>query len=586
MFASDGDILRRELVRLRGLMECAGYAVSVANREGAIILQAGEGVSDLLCRSDRLGSVWMEEQSGTNGIGTCLADARPAAIFHDEHFFPDFFEHACVAVPFFGSDDTLSGVLNLSTENPRLDKATHALALRIALEASSRIDGKLFRAQHPRDYVLRLTDGETAMLLAVDEDGCLVGADRWARKILSLPESALGSRSIWGVFERTTRIGSVFDLSRGQVELRPLTSPRSMVAECFPPREACSITAGFERPKKVAATGSGKAQAKPLDRCAGSDKEMHRQVRVLRRMLGAGLPILVLGETGVGKDTLARAVHEESTRSSGPFVALNCAAVQETLIDSELFGYGGGAFTGAKKEGSPGRLVEANGGTLFLDEIGDMPLAQQTRLLRVLESGEVMPIGGGKTRNVDLQIVAATHQDISTRVANGLFRQDLYYRLAGAVIRLPALRERDDVEDIFQAMIVACAEGTAPVATEDALKIVRSYPWPGNIREMKYVTQRAIRLCVGHVIRPDDLMLEQIPSRWEAAPTAASARETPLLARAPLTTAKAAVFSAERDAMIEALSQSSDGVEDCAQRLGMSRATFYRKLKMHGLNAP
>ena len=212
-----------------------------------------------------------------------------------------------------------------------------------------------------------------------------------------------------------------------------------------------------------------------------------------------------------------------------------------------------------------------------------MPLAQQTRLLRVLESGEVMPLGGGKTRNVDLQIVAATHKDIHTRVASGLFRQDLYYRLAGAVIRIPALRERDDVEEIFQTMIGACAKRPAPAATKEVLKIVRSYAWPGNIREMKYVTQRAVRLCVGQVIRPDDLMLEQAPPRRETAPIAAAARETPLLAPGPVATAKTAAFSAERGAMVEALSQGSDGIEDCAQRLGMSRATFYRKLKMHGL---
>ena len=160
----------------------------------------------------------------------------------------------------------------------------------------------------------------------------------------------------------------------------------------------------------------------------------------------------LLGETGVGKDTLARAFHEDSQRSSKPFVAFNCAAIPETLIDSELFGYATGAFTGARRNGSLGRLIEADGGTLFLDEIGDMPLALQTRLLRVLETGEVSPLGGGKTHHVDIQVIAATNQRLPELVRQGRFRQDLFYRLAGAVFTIPALRERSDIPQIVDSV--------------------------------------------------------------------------------------------------------------------------------------
>ncbi len=238
--------------------------------------------------------------------------------------------------------------------------------------------------------------------------------------------------------------------------------------------------------------------------------------------------MLILGETGTGKDTLARALHQEGGRAERAYVAFNCAAVPETLIDSELFGYGVGAFTGARREGSPGRLIEADGGTLFLDEIGDMPLVLQTRLLRVLESGEVSPLGSGKTRTIDVQIIAATNQNLKTRVAQGLFREDLYYRLAGVVIQLQPLRDREDFAQLARRMLDRVAGGEDVGLSDEALARLARHRWPGNARELKFVLQRAAQICEGGWIRPEDLMLDdEVPRGPESAVPDCAPRPAP-----------------------------------------------------------
>lgn len=587
-------VIRDEIVRMKGMVGGAGYSVSMANAAGVIIIEDPVDDMQFYCASDRLGSMWAEGSSGTNGIGTCLAEGNPVAIYHDDHFFQNFSEQACAAVPLYGVGDRLLGVLNLSTRNPGLDKSTHKLAMNIAVASAELVDERIFREAHREHFVVAVTGvgtGSKSVLVAVDEDGRILGANRSARAAFSLSDSAIGSRSLWGIVERTTKLTSIRDLCRGAVDTRALTTGRSLAMSAVPPR-AHAPAGGFGRPQRsTSKLRREPAGRQPLDLCAGSDRAMGRQVGVIRRILGANLPILLLGETGVGKDTLARAIHEESARAAGAYVAFNCAAIPETLIDSELFGYGGGAFTGAKKEGSQGRLVEASGGTLFLDEIGDMPITQQTRLLRVLESGEVMPLGGGKTRKVDLQIIAATHQNIEDKIAAGLFRQDLYYRLAGAIVRVPSLRERDDIEDIFHAILGEVSNERLEVSRE-AVTIVRSHRWPGNIRELKYVAQRAVRLCGDGVIRPDDLMLDPgttsfdgRPSFKPEPPSAPLVRDMDSTRSIPATNAKRVAATAERDAILHAMSARQSDMEGCARLLGMSRATLYRKLKVYGLRA-
>lgn len=299
---------------------------------------------------------------------------------------------------------------------------------------------------------------------------------------------------------------------------------------------------------------------------------MHKQLRLIKKVVGSGLPFLLLGETGVGKDTVAKAIHEHSNRRDMPYIAFNCAAVPESLIDSELFGYSKGAFTGANREGNKGRFLEANGGTLFLDEIGDMPLSLQTRLLRVLESGEVSPLGAGKAVKVDLQIIAATNQDVREKVERGEFRLDLYYRLAGLVVEVTPLREREDI-DLLADNILKRLSAEQLSLSPDARHAIAMHDWPGNIRELKNVLHRAVHIAESSEITAEDLMLP-----------AAQNVKFATLPDLSESTSSSALEDAERSTLVQVLIRHSGNVDQASSSLGINKATLYRKIKRHNID--
>ncbi len=240
-----------------------------------------------------------------------------------------------------------------------------------------------------------------------------------------------------------------------------------------------------------------------LDELAGDDLVMTRAAQLCRRTANKDLPLLIQGETGVGKDVLARALHADSRRAGKPFVAINCAAIPETLLASELLGYAPGTFTGGAKNGYAGKLAASNGGTFFLDEIGDMPLGLQAHLLRVLDQKSVTPLGCNKAIPLDIRFVSATHCDLRDLVARGRFRQDLFYRVSGVQVTLPALRNRTDLPDLVSRLLRDEAlrlEQTATLSHE-VTKVFRRYDWPGNIRELRSALRLALCTCEGSEVR-------------------------------------------------------------------------------------
>ncbi|RUX21534.1 sigma-54-dependent Fis family transcriptional regulator, partial [Mesorhizobium sp. M7A.F.Ca.US.011.01.1.1] len=445
VFDNDIKLAGTELEATLSMIEGGGYSAHIANREGVIIAERRSKDSSFYCGSDRVGAVWSEEVGGTNGIGTALRTFAPAAVYLNDHFYADLTGQACASAPFFGPDGEVLGVINLSTQNPGLPPLAHRVVFGVAQIAAERLETRYFREHFRKHFIVTLAgDTKTPGMLAFDTDYKIVGASKAARALLRLDDSAIGSRSLWGVFEKSRDASSLEMLCENARGLRPLGNGRMF--DVFIQRPTSGVGGLTTRSSAAKIASKPVRQATTLAECAGHDPQMKRNLDILKKVFSCGLHVLLLGETGVGKDTLTRALHLESDRASGPFVAFNCSAVPESLIDSELFGYSGGAFTGANKDGSPGRIVEADKGTLFLDEIGDMPLQLQTRLLRFLETQEVTPLGSGKTRTVDVQIVAATHQNLAEKVAAGTFRQDLFYRLAGTIITIPPLRERCDLE--------------------------------------------------------------------------------------------------------------------------------------------
>ncbi|QHE95051.1 sigma-54-dependent Fis family transcriptional regulator [Pandoraea fibrosis] len=332
-----------------------------------------------------------------------------------------------------------------------------------------------------------------------------------------------------------------------------------------------------------------------IDDLCGTDARMRDLLARGKRFVDRGLPILILGETGTGKEFLARALHEYSERRAQAFVAINTASLPEHLVESELFGYQRGAFSGALPGGMKGKLQQADGGTLFLDEIGDMPHALQTRLLRVLSEREVTPLGGSHAVPVDVQLICATHQDLSRAVAQGTFREDLYYRIAVGVLTLPTLRERDDKRELIARMLCdewpgLRADQALARVTPDALSYLLTQAWPGNLRQLRAALRYACAVMSGNLLCVDDLppdrvaasrgqaprddtsMLQRIAESSDAALPTSIARPVETMAPTPR-------HDSERERILQALAQHRWNISAAARTLGFCRASLYRKLK-------
>jgi DNA-binding NtrC family response regulator len=310
---------------------------------------------------------------------------------------------------------------------------------------------------------------------------------------------------------------------------------------------------------------------------------MARLDPVVGRVASGSINVLILGETGVGKEIMARAIHERSPRASAPMVCLNCAALSESLLESELFGHEKGAFTGATQS-KPGLLEAAQGGTVFLDEIGEMPMGLQAKMLRVLEQREVLRIGALKPRAIDVRFVSATHRDPAREIEAGRLRQDLYFRLNGVTIEIPPLRSRvDEIEPLARAFLEsACRQlGRAPaprIAREVAAALI-AHPWPGNIRELRNTMERAVLLCEGDVIGFDHVQLQAV---------AAAARLHPSIGEvtSPITGASPMRDDAERARILDALDKTHWNQTRAAELLGMSRRTLVTRLGDYQLPRP
>jgi transcriptional regulator with PAS, ATPase and Fis domain len=342
------------------------------------------------------------------------------------------------------------------------------------------------------------------------------------------------------------------------------------------PRESSGAPSG------ASAAGEAAERRLTLARLDTGDARMAEAVRRAARVEGKNIPLLILGESGVGKELFAKAFHGGGPQRDGAFVAVNCAAIPEHLIESELFGYVGGAFTGARREGHAGKLRQANGGTLFLDEIGDMPLALQSRLLRVLQERNVTPLGSAKTLPVTFSLISATHFGLLEAVRSGTFREDLFYRINGLAVTLPPLRERTDLHRLVRIILDMEVAGQRTVAVApDVLAFFERYAWPGNLRQLHNTLRVALALLeddesvitAGHL--PEELFaMESDGDEQPRPPPAARTRPVP----AGEAAAPGSLRTIEQRSIEEALAEEGGNVSAAARRLGISRNTLYRKL--------
>jgi transcriptional regulator with PAS, ATPase and Fis domain len=413
----------------------------------------------------------------------------------------------------------------------------------------------------------------TDVLLAIDRQGHIIAASPLATKLLRQPPNTFVGRSIAQVLGLKPE-----DVWKGYPDEFTLCLPQTDVplsAEALPVSRQGREAGGVIVLRTSRRTTKGKVQSESwqarysFNDLIGKNPRFQETLRVARTAATTDLAVLLVGESGTGKELLAHAIHAASPRASGPFVPFNCGGISEELIAAELFGYVEGAFTGAIRGGQKGKVEVAHGGTLFLDEVDEMPVKMQISLLRVLEDGMVVPLGSTYPRRVDVRLIAATNKDLFQQVTQGTFRADLYYRLSGAAISLPSLRERS--EDLLLLADHFLRQARLSVTlTPEALVLLRSYAWPGNIRELKNALLWAGLLAQGPTITPQDLPPELV-SNSQGMETYAAPEPDPLV-------------QAEKSCILEALIKAQDNLSKAAASLGIHRVTLYRKMRRYGIS--
>ena len=533
--------------------------VLLADAQGLLLHATGDApFADRAARvALRPGALWSEQWRGTNAIGTALAEGSPVVVHGGEHYLERNGFLTCAAAPIADPGGQLLGVLDISGDR----RGYHRHTLGLARSGARMIEHQLFEARHGAGLRLRLHAQREGLgtvtegLLALGEDGWVTGANTAALELLGLTRRDIGATTV----ERLFGLDLPALLAGGPAP-RPL--PRAGAAPLWL-RLDPGRTLRHARPAADTAW-------RPVDALAAldtGDAALQATLARARRVLDKpAIPLLITGETGTGKDLLARAIHASSARRDQPFVAVNCAALPETLIEAELFGYRPGAYTGASRHGAPGRIREAHGGTLFLDEIGDMPLAMQARLLRVLEAREVTPLGGGAAVAVDFRLICASHRRLADEVAAGRFREDLYYRLNGLTLALPPLRERTDLAALVAKLLRAEAPERALRVDDDAMALLGRCRWPGNVRQLAHVLRTAVALlddgdCV--------VTREQLAEDLQAAPGSVAAP----------TDASSDLRQLAETRIRETLAAVDGNVSEAARRLGVSRNTLYRRLR-------
>ena len=571
------NVARAGVEQLYGQIARLGYVLLLTDQRGITVQFLGDQRHDQRLRQAGLylGADWNEHHTGTCAVGTCILEGRALTCHRQDHFDATHISLTCTSAPITDPQGRLLAVLDISALDSAPGRDSQNFALHLIRLYARMIEDAYFLRHYRHHTVFRCDVSREFVqvngqhLFAVDGDGTVLAANGAGRALLrrTLPDPERAT--LPELFDcDPTDLWSIPQQCDDQVRaFRVAALGTTLFGTLIEPRRP---------PRPPAANDQERVPA--LDRLAADDPAMRRTLGLAKRLRHRDVSLLILGDTGTGKEVLARAIHDSGRRHRQPFVAVNCAAIPESLIESELFGYRPGTFTGARAKGARGLIQLADGGTLFLDEIGDMPLPLQTRLLRVLAEGEVLPLGAEQPVKVNCRVIAATHRDPARLIDEGRFREDLYYRLNGATLRLPPLRERADKQHVISATLAELEKELGrptPRLRADAMSALLACPWPGNIRQLANALTFAEATCDGEEITVADLpeeCLEQV-----IGPTAAPA---------PAPADQADAGDPHRDALERLLKKHHWRISTVARALGISRPTVYRRMRRYRLTPP
>ncbi|EMW0564542.1 sigma-54-dependent Fis family transcriptional regulator [Vibrio parahaemolyticus] len=482
------------------------------------------------------GACWQEKVKGTNAIGTAIIEAKPVSVIGDQHFIQHHRFISCSANPIFDHLGHLIGILDITSEQKKHDFSTQVLVQNMVQQVENQLLNLIPQGHIRVDLACEkglLNSGWQGIIIA-NEDGQILAHNQVASQLLA-QQNVIGQSLDDILSIQSTDHPFVF-------KTKPLTDKKV---------KSRSVTASND--------------------LHYGDSTVEHCWQQANRVIDKDISLLILGETGVGKNEFVKALHKNSQRKTGPLVSVNCGALPKDLVESELFGYVAGAFTGANNKGYQGKIRQAHKGILFLDEIADLPLDAQSRLLHVLQDKTVLPVGSNQSVQVDTQIIAATHKDLDSLVSEGLFRQDLYYRLNGLIIELPRFEERDDKQQLIENIHRRHAESKQQLCPH-LLSLMLSYSWPGNLRELDSLIKVSALMAQGE----ETLELAHVPThlskKLSQAQDVATAAEPTLKLRATV-----------EDKLLKTYQANQGNISKTSRMLGVSRNTIYRKLKSLGI---
>jgi transcriptional regulator of acetoin/glycerol metabolism len=560
------------------------------------------------------GLVSSESIEGTTAMGLCLAEKESTCVLGCEHYNPYFDSWSCAAAPVFDFEGNLVGSLSMTMERDSFNHHTFGLVIAAAKAVTEQM--RLRHLLRETRTIMELL-GEAVVVL--DAGARVRVMNHYAKQLFHCTGDVAG-REFSEIAEATgdanfpefAQVIKDNECSMRLADGMPLqcvysSSPLPEGGVCLTLRESRRVHKLTNRITRAKAVYS-------FNDILGESRCMRKALKMAHKASENSMTTLILGQSGVGKELFAQAIHNASDRREQPFIVINCGTIPRDLVQSELFGYEAGAFTGASRQGAPGKFELADGGTLFLDEIGDMPLAAQVNLLRVLQEGEVTRVGGKRSRRVDVRVIAATHRHLIRAVRNGTFRNDLFYRLNVLAINVPPLsyRRRDIglLADFFLQKITPTLGKRLDGFSQGAMRCLEAYAWPGNVRELENLVERTAVMADGPLIRREDLPPEiWMASASESArnPSEESVFEPAFGGAGELvgepyvpqveTVAQTATsqeggaepleesgHSREKRRIIRALHASSGNVSAAAKEVGVSRVTFYAHLRRHGLS--
>ncbi len=551
---ANGQLLYAALPFIRNLQKFFSHTKSLfllVDSDGYVLYMDGDSIA-----LEKAGAInfiegvkWTEKEVGTNAVGTALRTKEPITVIGTEHYAVASHSWGCSSSPIMNEDGQLAGALNISYP---LEYGIHEHMLPAVVSAAYAIEQKLLALEKDKELELMRYASpfhfQAPLSLICNENNKVI----W----LSTPLQKEFSDWHGMTFSEIVKAGYAV------IEKHPLYSPtqRNLIGYriCLkkeePSVKKCAFHSAFR-----------------FDGVSGASESFRTAMLQAEKAAGTNITVHLCGETGTGKEIMARSIHLNSSRKDGPFITVNCGIIPKELIASELFGYAGGAFTGAKRQGHKGKFQQAHGGTLFLDEIAEIPQEMQVALLRVLEEKKVVPVGGSKSLPVDVRVITATHRDLRELVRKGVLREDLFYRIFIYAIQLPPLRER--IEDLPFFIYHYCRKNNRPVTfSQEVMECLQTYRWPGNIRELQNFLDR---LWIEYKNRPPTL--EEIQSLLYSIDT--PAHQPGSLQLNTLTYRE----QIEKTKMRNALLAVEGNVTKAAEKLNISRSTFYRKIKKYNL---